>query len=258
MVFRHPSAMVGGNEMSPDRAMFTSVNAVTLTGFQQTLAIDEYRWPGKVAAFLLTIGGTVVTPLAEGEAVARIAKTGWRDRAIIIGAAVLEGLADRVGAILEPGRGRTTFESVRQAVSALGHSGVVIGAVPSATDWRTHIVLLPLALLGGLELPVLLCIVGAVRRRAGLHPYARFTLIAWAASYVVGLIALTLFGGGSDWQGKIGSASAQAINSRTVGLPLPIGDVRPVHWILIVLMVVGGVSGAAAGGIKMTTLTRIW
>jgi Trk-type K+ transport system membrane component len=72
------------------------------------------------------------------------------------------------------------------------------------------------------------------------------------------LVALTFLSGGSDWQEKIGTASAQAINSRTVGLPLPIGDVRPVHWILIVLMAVGGVSGAAAGGIKMTTLARIW
>jgi len=258
MVFRHPATMVGGNEMSPDRAMFTSVNAVTLTGFQQTLAIDEYRWPGKIAAFLLTIGGTIVTLIAAGKAVARIAKTGCHDRGIIIGAAVLEGLAILVGAILLPGRGRTIFESIFQAVSAIGHSGLVIGAVPSATDWRTHIVLLPLAMLGGLGLPVLLCIAAAIRRRAGLHPYARFTLIAWAASYVVGLIALTFLSGGSDWQEKVGAASAQAINSRTVGLPLPIGDARPVHWILIVLMAVGGVSGAAAGGIKLTTVTRIW
>jgi hypothetical protein len=105
MVFRHPATMVGGNEMSPDRAMFTSVNAVTLTGFQQTLAIDEYRWPGKIAAFLLTIGGTIVTLIAAGKAVARIAKTGCHDRGIIIGAAVLEGLAILVGAILLPGRG---------------------------------------------------------------------------------------------------------------------------------------------------------
>jgi Trk-type K+ transport system membrane component len=258
MVFRHPATMVGGNELSVDRAMFTSVNAVTLTGFQQTLAIDEYRWPGKIAALLLTIGGTVVTLIAGGKAVARIAKTRCHDRGIIVGAVVLEILAIFLGAILMPGRGRSIFESIFQAVSALGHSGLVIGAVPSATDWRTHIVLLPLALLGGLGLPVLLCIGAAIRRRGGLHPYARFVLVAWAASYVIGLIALALLSGGSNWQERLGAASAQAINSRTVGLPLPIGDVRPVHWILIVLMTVGGVSGGAAGGIKMTTLTRIW
>lgn len=61
-----------------------------------------------------------------------------------------------------------------------------------------------------------------------------------------------------DWLSAIAAASAQSINSRTAGLPFPVGDARPAHWVLIVLMAVGGISGAAAGGIKLTTLAKIW
>jgi Trk-type K+ transport system membrane component len=41
-------------------------------------------------------------------------------------------------------------------------------------------------------------------------------------------------------------------------LPFPIGEHRPGHWVLMLLMAVGGVSGAAAGGIKLTTLWAIF
>lgn len=182
IAFRHPSMMVGGNELSTDRAMFTSVNAVTLTGFQQTLALDEYRWPGKVMALLLTMAGTVLTLIAGGMAVARIAKTGCSDRGIIVGAVVMEAFALVVGAVALTGRGRGVFEAIFQGASAFGHSGLALGVVPAATDLRTHAVLIPLALLGGIGIPVLLCIACAIRRRCGLHPYARQALVLWAAS----------------------------------------------------------------------------
>jgi Trk-type K+ transport system membrane component len=259
IVFRHPSTMVGGNEMSVDRAMFTSVNTVTLTGFQQTLALDEYRLPGKIAALLLTIGGTLTTLIAGGMAVTRIARMALTDRTIIIAACALEAVAIVIGAITLPGHGRGVFEAIFQAVSAFGHSGLHMGTLPDVTDGRTHVVLLPLSLLGAVGVPVLLGIAHSVRRRAPLHRYARLALMLWAGSYVLGFVALTLLSGGTDgWLGAMATASVQAINSRTTGLPFPVGDARPGHWVLIILMAVGGVSGAAAGGIKLTTLWTIW
>lgn len=257
IVFRHPSTMVGGNEMSVDRAMFTSVNAVTLTGFQQTLALDEYRLPGKVAALLLTIGGTLTTLIAGGMAVTRIARMGFTDRAIIVAACVLEAGAIVIGAIMLAGGGRGVFDAVFQAVSALGNCGLHLGPLPDVASPPTHLVLLPLATLGALGIPVLLSATQAVRRRAPLHAYARLVLVLWAASYAVGFTALTLLGGPRDWPGAMATASVQAVNSRSAGLPFPMGEARPGHWVLMILMAVGGVSGAAAGGIKLTSLWKI-
>jgi trk system potassium uptake protein TrkH len=119
-------------------------------------------------------------------------------------------------------------------------------------------VLVPLALLGGLGIPVLLCGLCALRRRSALHPYARLVLMMWAASYVIGLVALACLNYADGWRAAIATASVQSINSRTAGLPFPIGDARPAQWVLILLMAIGGVSGAAAGGIKLTTLAKLW
>ncbi len=258
IVFRHPSAMIGGNQMSVDRAMFTSVNAVTLTGFQQTLPLDEYRLPGKLAALLLTIGGTLTTLIAGGMAVLRIARTGCADRTIVLAAVSLEVIAIVIGALTLPGRGRGLFESIFLAASAFGNSGLHLGVLPDVADGRTHAVLLPLSLLGGLGVPVLLCIAHSVRRREGLHSYARLALMLWAVSYIAGVFALMFPNGERGWIDAMATASAQAVNSRSTGLPFPIGEARPGHWVLIVLMAVGGVSGAAAGGIKLTTLWKIF
>ncbi len=258
IVFRHPSTMVRGNEMSVDRAMFTSINAVTLTGFQQTLALDEYRLPGKIAALVLTIGGTLTTLIAGGMAVARIARTRCADRTIIVAACVLQTMAILLGAIALSGSGRGVLESVFLAVSAFGNSGLHLGALPDVTDGRTHAVLMPLSLLGAIGVPALLCIAHSIRRRVPLHPYVRLILMLWAASYVIGFVALTLLNGERAWLDAMASASAQSINSRTTGLPFPIGATRAGHWMLMVLMAVGGISGAAAGGIKLTTLWKIY
>jgi Trk-type K+ transport system membrane component len=258
IAFRHPAMMVGGNELSVDRAMFTSVNAVTLTGFQQPLALDEYRLPGQIAALLLTIAATVVTLVAGGMAVSRIARTCCADRTIIVAACALELLAIVVGAIGLTGRGRGVFESIFQAVSAFGNSGLLLGTLPDVTDGRTHLVLLPLSLLGGMGIPVLLCIAASIRQRKPLHDYARFTLMLWAASYVVGLIVLAFLTRSGSWREALATASVQSINSRTTGHPFPIGNARMGHWFLIALMAIGGISGAAAGGIKLTTLAKLY
>jgi trk system potassium uptake protein len=256
MVFRHPSTMVGGNEMSVDRAMFTSVNAVTLTGFQQTLAIDEYRWPGRIVALLLTIGGTLTALIGGGMAVSRIARTCCADRTIIIACATLQGIVLVIGAILLTGRGRSVFDAIFLATSAFGNSGLLTGALPGTDAARTHLVLLPLSVLGALGIPGLLCIGASIRQRKALHPHVSFVLMLWGASYVIGLIALTCLSSG-DFREAITTASVQSINSRTTGFPYPMDGTRPWQWVLMLLMAVGGVSGAAAGGLKLTTLWKI-
>src|SRR5687767_11250624 len=73
IVFRTPGTMVRGNEMSRDRAIFTVLNAVTLTGFQQTTSVGDYRWPGQAMVLVLIVGGSLFTMIAGGVAVARIA-----------------------------------------------------------------------------------------------------------------------------------------------------------------------------------------
>src|SRR5690242_15906944 len=53
--FRQAWPIEHGNEMSVDRALFTSINAATLTGFEQRTAVDHYKIPGQCVVMLETI-----------------------------------------------------------------------------------------------------------------------------------------------------------------------------------------------------------
>src|SRR4051812_36376450 len=61
IVLRLPGATIAGNEMSVYRAVFTSINAGTLTGFQQSVALDEYGALGQWCVLALMTLGTLFT-----------------------------------------------------------------------------------------------------------------------------------------------------------------------------------------------------
>src|SRR4051812_790673 len=69
--FRTPGVMVGGNELSRPKAIFTAVNAATLTGFRQSVAIDQMLPRGQMCIVVLMIVGTFVTLVASSLAVVR-------------------------------------------------------------------------------------------------------------------------------------------------------------------------------------------
>src|SRR5438067_10680301 len=66
VVLRLPGATVRGNEMSFERAVFTAVNAGTLTGFQQAVALDDYAPRGQACVMTLMCGGVLFTLLIGG------------------------------------------------------------------------------------------------------------------------------------------------------------------------------------------------
>src|SRR5947199_3108939 len=85
IVLRMPGATVRGNEMSFQRAAFTAVNAGTLTGFQQPVALDEYGASGQACVLTLTVGGTLFTLIVGGIALNRLLRMRYRDVQIIRG-----------------------------------------------------------------------------------------------------------------------------------------------------------------------------
>src|SRR5204863_1440231 len=53
---RSEGAMAKGNELNVDRALFASINAATLTGFQQTVDLNQYLDPARYTILALTLG----------------------------------------------------------------------------------------------------------------------------------------------------------------------------------------------------------
>ncbi len=252
IAFRTSGAMRSGNELSVERAVFTSINALTLTGFQQAVGAEQYRPAGHVTVYILTIAGTLLSLIGGGAAVARILRLPFGDRQIIT-AAVATTVAATIlgGAVLSGSYG--PFEGVFNAASAFANGGLVVGATPALTSFSTWGVLLPLATAGGIGLTVLMELYTWLIFRRPISHHARIVIAMTAGAFVVGTLLLILTG--SDPR----AAGALAIDARTAGVPIK--GIWPTSngakGLLIALMLIGAGSAGTAGGIKLTTVYEL-
>src|SRR4051794_38078726 len=184
-VLRLPGAMTRGNELTVDRAVFSVINAVTLTGFQQAHDIDTYKLPGQITIFLLTVGGTLFALIAGGLALVRIMRLPYTDEQIFTTSIVMELFVLLIGWLSGLVTQTRAFDSIFQTTSAFGNSGVWIGGSATAQQPITHLPLLPLAIIGGLGVPVLLDLIASARGRRKLAPHSAMVLSTSAVLYLV-------------------------------------------------------------------------
>ena len=260
IVMRLPGATVKGNELSIERTLFTVINAATGTGFQQHIGLEQYGALGKTCIVLLMMIGTIITLIIGGMAVVRVAGMDYSDAQIIRTTVITYVLSVFAGAALlaEPQRG--LIPSAVQAASAFGNSGLVLGSVPPLLDWRTHLVLMPLALLGGLGIPVILDLCAFAFGRGQPSAHSRIVLTLVAAVYLFGLIACVPWDApGKSWPLALATGSLESINTRSAGLPIaPLSTFsRMTQWLIIGLMIVGAAPGGATGGLKVTALYHV-
>lgn len=264
-----------GMEPSTAAAFFRIVNASTLTGFQSTLAIDEYRLSGQVIMFVLTVVSSLTMLIVGGSALAKILDMPFEAGHIAKATFLIYGIAVLIGTTILAISGTSGWPAMFQAVSAFGNSGLFMGELPAWSDWRTHIILLPLAVLGGLSIPVLLDLMRSTDSEHVLHQHTRTVLTTTAALYVLGVLFIAgpeIFQIHLDWEGMTGGptdptfmeearpvivrASVSTLNSRTLGMPF--GAFQELsfssQWIVLLLMLLGGSPASTASGIKIITL----
>ena len=170
-----PGTMVHGNELNIDRAVFTAINAATLTGFQLNVGTGQFNPAspvGPAAILLLTLGGAVFSLAVGGLAVVRILRLPYTDGQVISAATTATTISTLAGAAALLGGGRGLFDALLQSASAFGNSGLYSGTLSGARGWPTHVILLPLALFGGLGLTVLMELYDWVVRRRPLSRHA--------------------------------------------------------------------------------------
>lgn len=281
---RAPGVMPAGNDLNPDRAVFTSVNAATLTGFQLSMHPSIFSAPGKVMLLLLTIVGTQFTLIVGGMAARRILRLPWSDFRVVAASLIIQGIVLLMGAFTAGGGGpEKTLGGMVRVAAAWANSGLYVDAAPGATDLFTHIVLLPLAVLGGLGLVVLLEIFDAIFRRRPLSRHSRIVLQMSAALFLIGFVVCLLLqlidlesigwrnrdnlpGGRESWLEGLNRLRGQvvinslimSINSRTAGLSLiPIAYPRAMVFFTMLLMMIGASPASTGGGLKTTTIYEL-
>jgi len=272
---RAPGVMPAGNELNPDRAIFTSVNAATLTGFQLSIHPSEFYTPGKVILLILTVLGTLFTLVVGGLAAKRVLRLPWQDRRIYTAALVIEVFVLLMGAF---SGGSNLIGGMTQTAAAWGNSGLYVDTPPTAANLYTHVILLPLAVLGGLGLVVVLQIFDLMVRGTPLNRHARVVLQMTAGLFLAGLVgcaALQIIDLESmgmrkteNWLGAfarlfpriVTTSSLTSLNARTAGLAVyPVYQFpRSMAFLVILLMAIGASPSGTGGGLKTTTLYELF
>ncbi|MDB5298272.1 MAG: H(+)-transporting two-sector ATPase [Phycisphaerales bacterium] len=274
----------GSGALNVDRAIFSSVSAVTLTGLRQV--IDAAPGAGGSDGQLLvpltllglTLGASFVTLAAAGLPACRVLGMSHSAKRVCAAAGVLVVGGTLLGSLGLWNGARSYLDALVQAASAVGNSGVFWGRLPRGDGWQTQVVLLPLSVLGGLGLPVVLDLYDrATGRTTSLLPHTKLVLGLSAAAYGVGAVLLLAFderfasllwGGltGGGWTPADGralrslvvDASVLSLNARSGGFPLEPGTLaalpRAAGWVLTLLMAAGPGPAGTGGGLKLTTL----
>jgi trk system potassium uptake protein TrkH len=272
---RTPSVMPAGNDLNPDRAIFTSVNAATLTGFQLNIHPSEFFTPGKVIVLALTVLGTLFTLIVGGLASKRILRLPWQDRRIYVAAFVVEAFVLMMGAF---SGGSSVLGGMTQTAAAWGNSGLYIDHPPSPADLYTHVVLLPLAVLGGLGLVVVIQLYDLMVHGTALNRHARVVLQMTASLFLAGLVGCVILQvidlqalgmrKTENWPAAFGrlfpriltTSSVTSLDARTAGLAVyPFSQFpRTMAFFVILLMMIGASPAGTGGGLKTTTLYELF
>ena len=252
-LMRTRGAMPAGSELSLPRTVFTVANAASLTGFQQTIQVETYKPFGQRIIFALIVGGSLVSMIVGGAAVVRLLRLPYSMSQIVGWAVGVEVFGILVGLLVLGAEGADFA-----GASALGNCGIIIGHASQRDALRLHLVVLPLAVLGGLGLPVLMELFDWLRlgRRPSTH--VRAALMMTAAVYVAGLLLLALL----NWpvtRAVVHDSSTTSLNARTLGWPVesPANWPRAAAWVVMLLMVVGASPAGTGGGLKTTTVFEL-
>ena len=264
-VFKFGPVMARGHEMSTARAVFTSVNAATLTGFPSTVGLEDFDEEGilgPAAVLVLMLGGAMFVMVGGGVAVVRVLRLPYSPGQVVsaaLAALLLSVLAGATGLLSHE---RRVFDSVFQAASAFTNSGLHVGRLSAPSSLRAQTVLLPLAFLGGLGLPVLMEVFDRLTggaKRLSLHARTVFATSAVLYLVATAVFAIILTSSALPAREALASASALAVNARGAGLPFEFASAFPraVQWMVIVLMTIGANPAGTGGGIKATTVAQL-
>lgn len=247
-----------GNPMPVDRAVFASINAMTLTGFElaPTAVRNFERW-GQVVIFVQTVLGTLFAMIAGTSLVSSLLGLSHSRRRIVGFAVAVTVLATVFGAGFLMLRGQSIPMTLQSAAGAFGNSGIDAQAPWEIMDPRLHLVLLPLATLGALGMPLLMELWAAFVGDCRLSDYGWRIVRVAAVAYLVGLVVLVAAqaGGGEPFREVMASSSSLSVDCRSLGVMLnPMSWTRAAQWVALVLMLVGGAPAGTAGGLRLTTV----
>src|SRR5688500_20264200 len=99
VALRWANTAAGGNPINRDRAIFSVVNAITLTGFQSIIGIGTYPPAAQFVILVLTFIGILFSLIVGGLAVVRVLGLPYDDHDVFRFALGATGLFVAIGCI---------------------------------------------------------------------------------------------------------------------------------------------------------------
>jgi trk system potassium uptake protein len=289
-----PVATPGSDRASLETAVFTATSAITVTGLTVVdTATDWSRFGQVVILVLIQLGGFGITTFASVFAVLVFRRLGLRarlatqleqnapeigqTRGLIQRVAIFYVIVEGVGitvltlAFWRAGRPLLSalWDGAFHAISAFNNAGFSTFTNSLMGFADDGVVLMPvmvLVILGGIGFPVVLEV---VRTRFSFRQWSihtRLTLVTTGVLLVGGAVAVAIF----EWNnpGTLAGMSTPdrflntvfaTVTPRTAGFnTFDYGATDPAtQFSTIALMVIGGGSASAAGGIKVTTFALL-
>jgi potassium uptake TrkH family protein len=279
-----------------DTAVFTATSALSVTGLSVVDTATEWSRFGQVVILgLIQIGGFGITTFASVFAVLVFRRLGLRARlatqleqnqsdsgnlrSLVKRIAMFYVIVEVLGAIVltvvfwrssADGFVSALWNGTFHAISAFNNAGFST-FTNNLIDYSGEVAVLApvmlLVIIGGIGFPVVLEVVNTRLhyRRWSIH--TRLTLFTTAALLVVGTLSYAVL----EWNnpgtfGTMGSGAERALNSafaavtpRTAGFnTFDYGQSGPGgQFLTSILMLIGGGSASAAGGIKVTTFALL-
>jgi trk system potassium uptake protein len=290
-----PVATPNGSATSFEEAVFTATSAITVTGLAVVDTATEWSRFGQVVVLvLIQLGGFGITTFASVFAVLVFRRLGLRARlatqleqnapeigqtraligriALFYVVVELSGIAVLTLAFWRTGRAFATalWDGTFHAISAFNNAGFSTFSDSLTGFANDSLVLMPvmvLVIVGGIGFPVVLEVT-----RTRLHPkrwsiHTRLTLATTLLLVVSGAVVFALFewnnpgtfGGLAGPSERVMNAFFASVTPRTAGFnTIDYGATGPAsQFSTISLMVIGGGSASAAGGIKVTTFALL-
>jgi potassium uptake TrkH family protein len=290
-----PVSTQGRGGASFSTALFTSTSATCVTGLAVVDTPGYWSSFGLVVILaLIQVGGLGIMTLSSLLVIVLSRRLGLRQRVIAAaqsGTVRLGDVRDLIVAVVkmtvavevvvalvlvlrfwlthgEP-FGRSVWLAVFHSVSAFNNAGFALfsdSLVGYQSDPVLLVVIALAIIVGGLGFPVWRQVATAPRRPREWDLHAKVTVLATIALLVSGWILFSWFEwtnpetlGPMSTRDSVVNAFFQSVTTRTAGFnAIDIAGLEePSHLLTTILMFIGGGSGSAAGGIKVTTFALL-
>jgi trk system potassium uptake protein TrkH len=291
-----PVAAASGAAASADTAVFTATSALTVTGLAVVDTATQWSRFGQVVILvLIQVGGFGITTFASLFAVLVFRRLGLRARLAtqleqnqtevgsvryLIGRiALFYVVVEAVGIVVltlgfwragVPSFATAAWTGTFHAVSAFNNAGFSTftdSLTGYAADYAVLGPVMLLVVIGGIGFPVVLELLRTRWKVRTWSIHTRLTVGTTVALLVLGALGFAVFEWTNpDTLGAMGGVGERGLNAmfasvtpRTAGFnTFDYGDASPAsQFLTTILMLIGGGSASAAGGIKVTTFALL-